>query len=77
MAITYAIVIGAFMLCFLPLLVGTLYQQFVPERREDVVLTMKILSTLASASACVNPGVYTWRSQEFGKAFKIIITRTH
>ena len=77
MAITYAIVIGAFMLCFLPLLVGTLYQQFVPERREDVVLTMKILSALASVSACVNPGVYTWRSQEFRKAFKIIITRTH
>ena len=75
-ALTYGIVVGAFMLCFLPLLVGTLYQQFESERREAMSQTMQILSTVASMSACINPGVYTWRSQEFRKAFKKIITRT-
>ena len=75
-AITYGIVVGAFMLCFLPLLVGTLYQQFENERREDMAQTMQVLSTVASVSACLNPGVYTWRSQKFRKAFKKIITRT-
>lgn len=74
-AITYGIVIGAFMVCFCPLLVGTLYQQFEPDKREDMALTMQILSTVASVSACVNPAVYTWRSAEFRKAFKKIITR--
>ena len=75
-AITYGIVIGAFMLCFLPLLVGTLYQQFELEKRKDLTLTMQILSTVASVSACVNPCVYTWRSEEFRKAFKKMITRS-
>ena len=75
-AITYGIVIGAFMLCFLPLLVGTLYQQFELEKRMDLTLTMQILSTISSVSACVNPCVYTWRSEEFRKAFKKIITRS-
>ena len=75
-ALTYGIVVGAFMLCFLPLLVGTLYQQFESERRKGMTQTMQILSIIASMSACINPGVYTWRSQEFRKAFKKIITRT-
>lgn len=76
-ALTYGIVVGAFTLCFLPLLVGTLYQQFESEKRQAMTQTMQILSTVASMSACINPGVYTWRSQEFRKAFKKIITRTH
>lgn len=73
-AITYGIVIGAFMLCFLPLFIGTLYQEIVTEERNDMAMTMQILSTVASVSACVNPGVYTWRSKDFRKAFKKIIT---
>lgn len=74
-AITYGIVVGAFTVCFFPLLIGTLYQEFEPEERENITKTMQILSTMASVSACVNPGVYTLRSQEFKKAFKTIITR--
>ena len=75
-AATYGIVIGGFMLCFFPLLVGTLYQQFELEKRKDVELIMQILSTVASLCACINPAVYAWRSKEFRKAFKKIITRT-
>ena len=75
-AATYGIVIGGFMLCFFPLLVGTLYQQFELEKRKDMELIMQILSTVASLCACINPAVYAWRSKEFRKAFKKIIMRT-
>ena len=74
-AVTYGIVIGAFLLCFLPLFIGSLYQELITEERSDMALTMQILSTVASVSACVNPGVYAWRSQDFRKAFKKIIIR--
>ena len=75
-AATYGIVVGGFLLCFFPLLVGTLYQQFELEKREDVKSIMQILSTVASLCACINPAVYAWRSKEFRKAFKKIITTT-
>jgi len=74
-AVTYGIIIGAFMICFLPLLTGTLYQQFKEEERKNMIRAMQILSILASVSACVNPAVYTWRNREFRKAFKKIIRR--
>ncbi|XP_022791613.1 histamine H2 receptor-like [Stylophora pistillata] len=75
-AITYGIIIGAFMACFLPLLIGTLYQQFIDnDEREEMVHVMKILLLIASVSACINPMVYTWRNQEFRKAFKKIFKR--
>ncbi|XP_078345147.1 adenosine receptor A2b-like [Oculina patagonica] len=74
-AVTYGIIIGAFMICFLPLLTGTLYQQFKEEERENMTRTMQILSMVASISACVNPAVYTWRNKEFRKAFKKMLTR--
>jgi len=74
-AVTYGIIIGAFMICFLPLLTGTLYQQFKDEEKKNMTRVMQILSIIASISACVNPAVYTWRNREFRKAFKSIITR--
>ena len=74
-AVTYGIIIGAFMICFLPLLTGTLYQQFKDGQRDHMTRTMQILTMVASISACVNPAVYTWRNREFRKAFKKIITR--
>ena len=75
-AVTYGIIIGAFMICFLPLLIGTLYQQFKDEEKKNMTRVMQILSIIASISACVNPAVYTWRNREFRKAFKrIMITR--
>ena len=75
-AITYGIIIGAFMACFLPLLIGTLQQQFIGnDEREEMTRVMTILSLIASISACVNPVVYTCRNQEFRKAFKKIFKR--
>ena len=75
-AITFGIVIGAFMLCFLPLFVGTLYQQFHdPGEQENVTRTMQILSIIASVSACVNPVVYTCRDREFRKSIREILLR--
>ena len=74
-AVTYGIIIGAFMICFLPLLTGTLYQQFKEEERKNMIRVMQILSIVASISACVNPAVYTWRNRDFRKAFKKIMTR--
>lgn len=74
-AVTYGIIIGAFMICFLPLLAGTLFQQFEEEERKNMIRVMQILSIIASISACINPAVYTWRNREFRKAFKKIITR--
>lgn len=75
-AITYGIIIGGFMACFLPLLIGTLYQQFIKnDERKKMAEIMRILSIVASVSACVNPAVYTWRNPEFRKAFKKIIKR--
>lgn len=74
-AVTYGIIIGAFMICFLPLLIGTLYQQFKIEHREKMTEIMKVFTMLASISACVNPVVYTCRNGEFRKAFKKMITR--
>lgn len=74
-AVTYGIIIGAFMICFLPLLAGTLFQQFKEEERKNMIRVMQVLSITASLSACINPAVYTWRNREFRKAFKKIITR--
>lgn len=74
-AVTYGIIIGAFMICFLPLLAATLFQQFEDEERKNMIRVMQILSIIASISACINPAVYTWRNREFRKAFKKIITR--
>lgn len=74
-AVTYGIIIGAFMFCFLPLLTGALYHQFKEEERGNMTSAMQVLSMIASISACVNPAVYTWRNQDFRKAFKKIITR--
>ena len=74
-AVTYGIIIGAFMICFFPLLTGTLYQQFKEEERKNMIRVMQILSIIASISACVNPAVYTWRNRDFRKAFKKIMTR--
>lgn len=76
-AVTYGIIIGAFMICFLPLLTGTLYQQFKKDERESMTRAMQVLSMVASISACVNPAVYTWRNQDFKKAFKKMITRNN
>lgn len=55
--ISYEVVKVAFMLCFLPLFIGTLYQEIVAEERNDRAMTSQILSTVASVSACVNSGV--------------------
>ena len=55
--ISYGIVKVAFVLCFLPLFIGTLYQEIAAEERNDRVMTSQILSTVASVSACVNSGV--------------------
>ena len=55
--ISYGIVKVAFMLCFLPLFIGTLYQEVVAGERIDRAMASQILSTVASVSACVNSGV--------------------
>ena len=55
--ISYGIVKVAFMLCFLPLFIGTLYQEIVAEECNDRAMISQILSTVASVSACVNSGV--------------------
>lgn len=55
--ISYGIVKVAFMLCFLPLFIGKLYQVIVAEERIDRAMTSQILSTVASVRACVNSGV--------------------
>ena len=73
--ITFGIVTGAFMLCFLPLFVGTLYQQFKPDERHNMIRAMQVLSIIASVSACVNPAVYTCRDRLFRKSFKTILVR--
>lgn len=57
LVISYGIVKVAFMLCFLPLFIGTLYQEVVAEERIDRAMASQILSTVASVSACVNSGV--------------------
>lgn len=53
--ISYGIVKVEFMLCFLPLFIGT--QEVVAEERIDRAMAGQILSTVASVSACVNSGV--------------------
>jgi hypothetical protein len=73
---TLGLVIGVFTLCFVPIFAGVIYQQFHHNSRysAQVMSLMRILSLIATFSACINPMVYTWGNMEFRKAFKILLT---
>ncbi|CAB4026268.1 dopamine D2-like receptor [Paramuricea clavata] len=74
---TLMIVVGAFLVCWLPLFVLMIMQQFVPQyinslpRKTQEILGLLFLYTLPQFNSCLNPYIYTFHNSEFRAVFKV------
>ncbi|KAL9975948.1 hypothetical protein ACROYT_G013171 [Oculina patagonica] len=73
---TLAIVIGAFLGCYLPIVVASLVHIYTGERSNPSLgKTLEILLFLTFSNTVLNPMIYSLRSYEYRKAFKKIFGR--
>lgn len=74
---TLMIVVGAFLVCWLPLFVLVVMQQFVPHYisslppKTQEILGQLFLYTLPQFNSCLNPYIYTFHNSEFRAVFKV------
>ena len=73
---TLIIVVGAFLICWLPLFVLLAMQQYVPDYvhswppKVQEILGLLFLYTLPQFNSCLNPYIYTFHNSEFRAVFK-------
>ena len=76
---TLMIVVGAFLVCWLPLFVLVILQQYAPKYVENFppktqeILGLLFLYSLPQLNCCLNPYIYTCHNAEFREVFKIMI----
>ena len=74
---TLIIVVGAFLVCWLPLFVLVVMQQYVPDyinswpQKTQEILGLLFLYTLPQFNSCLNPYIYTCHNSEFRAVFKV------
>lgn len=78
---TLIIVVGAFLVCWLPVLVLLVMQQYAPGYTESLplktqeILGLLILYSLPPLTTCLNPFIYTCHNAEFRKVFKMTFAK--
>ena len=78
---TLMIVVGAFLVCWLPLFVLVILQQYAPGYVENFppktqeILGLLFLYSLPQLNSCLNPYIYTCHNAEFREVFKVMIRK--